>query len=423
MTIAVPYEWLKQAPLSLLEKGDAPLFGYPPAFPWDQFSAVFAKVFQIESLKIVPGEWKIREPVDLYKGLGDSPTALHLDVAPLQGTLCWVITENDLNKLLGLLLAKKSDPSDLIDSEYKAAFLQFLGLEAINIFNKLEYEKGLAPHILNQTDLPNRASLCQDFTITVDNSAIPCRIILSDELWVSWKERFAQHKLNANISKKTAEKIEVTVHLEAGRTSLSRNEWKNAELGDFLVLDHCSLEAGEDKGRVMLTLNNKPLFRAKVKDGNIKILESPLYHEVESGMINKNDPNDEVEFNEEEFDEDFDEELEEGSEEHEIEEEAPQVAQEAPKAPPTATKSGIEKQPVGQKKPLSAADIPLSVIVEVGRIQISVQKLLELQPGSVLELDVHPESGVDLVVNGSVIGRGELLKIGDSLGVRILDKG
>ncbi len=40
---------------------------------------------------------------------------------------------------------------------------------------------------------------------------------------------------------------------------------------------------------------------------------------------------------------------------------------------------------------------------------MSVQKLLELQPGNLLELDVHPENGVDLVVNGSCIARGRTL--------------
>jgi len=54
---------------------------------------------------------------------------------------------------------------------------------------------------------------------------------------------------------------------------------------------------------------------------------------------------------------------------------------------------------------------------------MTVQTLLDLNPGNLLELDVHPESGVDLVVNGSRIGKGELLQIGDTLGVRILELG
>ena len=39
----------------------------------------------------------------------------------------------------------------------------------------------------------------------------------------------------------------------------------------------------------------------------------------------------------------------------------------------------------------------------------------------VAELDIHPESGVDMVVNGKRIARGELLRIGDVLGIRIME--
>ena len=63
------------------------------------------------------------------------------------------------------------------------------------------------------------------------------------------------------------------------------------------------------------------------------------------------------------------------------------------------------------------------MIVEVGRIEMSIKTIMELQPGNMLELNVRPENGVDLVVNGKRIGKGELLKLGESLGVRILDIG
>lgn len=84
-----------------------------------------------------------------------------------------------------------------------------------------------------------------------------------------------------------------------------------------------------------------------------------------------------------------------------------------------------EPLPINQQVPptaISLNEIPLNVVIEVGRMQISVQKFLDLQPGNLLELGIHPENGVDLVVNGNVIGKGELIKIGDSLGVRIIDK-
>ncbi|MBS0654315.1 MAG: FliM/FliN family flagellar motor switch protein, partial [Verrucomicrobia bacterium] len=74
-------------------------------------------------------------------------------------------------------------------------------------------------------------------------------------------------------------------------------------------------------------------------------------------------------------------------------------------------------------KPLTANDIPLSLVVELAQISLSAQKLLELQPGNLLDLEIEPESGVNLVVNGKIVGRGEILKIGESIGVRVLQIG
>lgn len=75
------------------------------------------------------------------------------------------------------------------------------------------------------------------------------------------------------------------------------------------------------------------------------------------------------------------------------------------------------------KKITSPQDIPLNIVVEVGRLQMSVKTLMELKPGNLLDLHVHPETGVELVVNGTRVGKGELLQIGDTIGVRILELG
>ena len=48
---------------------------------------------------------------------------------------------------------------------------------------------------------------------------------------------------------------------------------------------------------------------------------------------------------------------------------------------------------------------------------------MALQPGNLLDLDVRPENGVTLVANGKVFGQGELILIGDNVGVRITEIG
>jgi flagellar motor switch protein FliN/FliY len=47
--------------------------------------------------------------------------------------------------------------------------------------------------------------------------------------------------------------------------------------------------------------------------------------------------------------------------------------------------------------------------------------LLHLKPGNVLELSVRPEQGVDLSIGGKKVAKAELVKLGDVLGVKILE--
>ncbi len=71
----------------------------------------------------------------------------------------------------------------------------------------------------------------------------------------------------------------------------------------------------------------------------------------------------------------------------------------------------------------SPGKIPFPIVVEVDRIKMSLEKLLQLTPGNVIELDVHPNQGVYLTVHGKKIAKGELVKIGEVLGVKITETG
>ena len=70
---------------------------------------------------------------------------------------------------------------------------------------------------------------------------------------------------------------------------------------------------------------------------------------------------------------------------------------------------------------IRSKDIPLTIHVEVAHLKMPLKTLLSLQPGNTLELKVRPETGVNLTVNGKVIGRGELIQIGDLLGVKVTE--
>jgi type III secretion protein Q len=65
-------------------------------------------------------------------------------------------------------------------------------------------------------------------------------------------------------------------------------------------------------------------------------------------------------------------------------------------------------------------DLPLRIVFEVGRLELSLGDLRQMAPGTVLPLARPFDEALDIVANGRRIGRGEIVRIGDSLGVRVI---
>lgn len=66
-------------------------------------------------------------------------------------------------------------------------------------------------------------------------------------------------------------------------------------------------------------------------------------------------------------------------------------------------------------------DIDLNVVVEIGRIKKLVKEIVALRQGSIVELDKQASEPVDIVVNGKLIARGDVVVIDDNFGVRITE--
>ncbi len=66
-------------------------------------------------------------------------------------------------------------------------------------------------------------------------------------------------------------------------------------------------------------------------------------------------------------------------------------------------------------------DIPLKVTVEMGRTRMALRDLLQLGPGSVVELAKMAGEPLDVLVNGRPIARGEAVMVNDKFGVRLTD--
>ncbi|MCW8996513.1 MAG: flagellar motor switch protein FliN [Psychromonas sp.] len=69
----------------------------------------------------------------------------------------------------------------------------------------------------------------------------------------------------------------------------------------------------------------------------------------------------------------------------------------------------------------SILDIPVTISMEVGRSQINIRNLLQLNQGSVVELDRVAGEPLDVLVNGTLIAHGEVVVVNDKFGIRLTD--
>jgi len=66
-------------------------------------------------------------------------------------------------------------------------------------------------------------------------------------------------------------------------------------------------------------------------------------------------------------------------------------------------------------------DVPVVLSLEVGRTRIPIRNLLQLNQGSVVELERGAGEPLDVFVNGTLIAHGEVVVVNDRFGVRLTD--
>ncbi len=66
-------------------------------------------------------------------------------------------------------------------------------------------------------------------------------------------------------------------------------------------------------------------------------------------------------------------------------------------------------------------DIPVTISMEIGRTKISIRNLLQLNQGSVIELDRLAGEPMDVLVNGTLVAHGEVVVVNEKFGIRLTD--
>lgn len=415
MTTLAPLSWIKQVQegSSLCQK--IPLWGSScPILPLEKISEEIQNTLGVTDLHLLISQCQLLEPDNFLTLLGTNPQILSFQLSPLPGYLTWAISAETMRDITYLFLSQ-TETKGLSDIRLQEGFYQFLLLQISSIIENLHTYPDLHIQWLDTKELPKNPCLGVDLSIKIKESSFLGRLIISSEFHTAFADHFSKNPFSY-ITSPSYTKIEVPLSLEIGSCLLKKDELTSLHAGDFLILDHCSYDPITDKGTAILTLAEKPCFIVKIKKNALKILDYAVY----TGDSNTMDEKVILDsFEEEPIPPNFEE------IEKDIEEETPLPSSEEMIKETEEDDSFIEDATPSQTLPPESLTPPLQisfpVVVEVAQITMSLEKLLQLTPGNILDLTVKPNQGVYLTVHGKKIAKGELIKVGEVLGVKIIE--
>lgn len=373
--------WVRKISNHLKELDQIPLFGKTPLIEWEPLASLLASRFKVKNLSLkVEGEsW--RTPENIKEGLGDSVLTVPFQIGPLDGHGCWMMSQEDVEQLTAWCLSGKSSGKGLRSEALTEGFYRFLLLQAVDALSSSAPFNDLSIVMSELASVPDSDHFCIDVKIRLERRSVWGRIGIEPRLLQSWRTHFSQLDLQLPLPK-VVQSLELTSGLAVGKVMLSREEWGDLEPGDFVVLDRGSYHPGKHTGTAYWMLGQLPLFQVKIKQNKIQILDyANIYEEpTEKTMVREHS------------DSSFDGEAE-------------------------------ALRPADPEASVSLQTVPVTVTVEIARLKLTLEKVLQLAPGNLLELPIHPDQPVHLTVNGQVVGQAELVQLGEVLGIRVLSLG
>ncbi len=384
---------IKKIAPELQKLNQIPLFGGMNSFDWPQLASRLASRFKLKSLSLQPGgqEWLVAE--DIRKGLGHDAVIFPIDLAPLGSSAYWIMPQQEIKKLTSWMLSGSTEKPAITSDLLQEGFYQYLLLETLDAAFEMEPLNTITPMLHEEAPFPEEKAFCIDVTLQFQEKACHGRLAIPNDLRVHWVQHF--EKLNMrSVSPQMARDIEVVLGVKTGSVLLAQSQWEKLKKGDFILLDRGSYDPRHAKGIAFLTLGTTSLFQLNIENNKIHLLNFAFIYEDATDMTTNNPPEDDM-----------------------LEEEFPEEETEDTALSEEATLPEEEAEAVGIK------ETPIQITVELARIRVTLEKLMQLAPGNFLELPIQPDQSVLLSANGQKIGKAELVYLGENLGVRIIELG
>jgi len=406
---------------------EIPLWGNLPPFPWERaqqaLSRMLGKEEQFCQLKLA--KVQTLGASELFQGLGERPYQLALSLGPCQTPLFFLASRSDLVLLLERCAVIQSQADGHanskigihLESPLFAGFAHFVMLELLVELNQspaavfgqlLRIEEAFIPQ--------DEPMLCCDITLTLqEGETLSCRIACPESFVRQLRETVPGPAQQPSI----LPELPLTLQFEVGSTKVQSSDLRALREGDLLLLDHCTYDLAAGKGICYVRSGSHTLLYVKLlKGGKPKLLDYALYEELSMQPLPPDD-SDTQGFDTPLWDEEGEGHLfGDDDEEHSFDQTS---ASEEESSAPATTPKGESPAPAQAVTTRSLEELSVEVCVEVARLEMAMGQLLALQPGNTLDLKMRPEEGVTLTVRGVPIAKGELVQIGQAMGVRITE--
>lgn len=379
-----------------------PLLDKNFSFPWKECAVSINEAFHLK-ISLESSELRWREGPDFNAGICSPFKTLNFVFPGICGQVSLLISITDIETAMETLLKVSSEKILAEDPSFLDQFWVFFQMQVVSCAQKIPAIASLGVRLKDSSPVQDGKYLCQDVALSIGGVRSLARLVMSVEFLDSWREQWLISQTNQELVD-----VDVDVAVEAARIRMTLDEIRDLNVGEVLLLKHPFYVPGSPKARIFLTYQNQPLFRAKLEEGRITILEMPLIHEAflpQGGRA--------VEATMDQTMDDEESSVVEGAEASgptDTEAVVPSVS-----AKSSAISAGLLHEP------FEVDTIPLSVAVQIGTLRFSVKELSALQPGNILDLSVRPEDGVSLVANGAMFAKGTLVLVGDNLGVQITE--
>lgn len=341
---------------------EIPLFGNASPLNLEDLSELLATQLGIPDLtvRVKGGQWKEKE-------LKGKWTPIPIVLSPINEPIYWVMSKADKEKLTAFFFSnnKKKVP---ITQSLQDGFYRYLLLEALSAASTLEPIQQMSLLLGEEGNLPEEDTYTFDVEISSSDFTVWGKCLITNSFRKDWVQHFSAFPPRYTPTE-LARALPVEIGLKVGSVQLLLSEWENLKIGDVIIPD---ILANNERGT--LVFDHIPLFQIHLHGNQIELLDY---------AINLEDSMDESEI--------------------------------------TPVNSLAQKLETFEKETKSIKEIPLHISVELARLKIPLDQLMALSPGNFLELPTLADKTVSLIANGQKIGVAELVQLGETLGLKVLE--